>query len=199
MARRRELLSALALVVLSAVSLAAAAQAVVSGWSARREMDRAELVAWLTERDVSSLPRAIRLKLARRFEQDFAGGHDWKQELSELDEPRRRRMTENYFELSQTWFLEKVDRYYELQEPQRTDYVDSQIDGISRWPVLEKDGLQSGSLLWNADPGRYLPRLEAKFKHLKPEQQQRVQQFVGAVYMRWLAKGFRQLLPIGPE
>jgi hypothetical protein len=44
-----------------------------------------------------------------------------------------------------------------------------------------------------------LPRLEAKFKHLKPEQQQRVQQFVGAVYMRWLAKGFRQLLPIAPE
>jgi hypothetical protein len=199
MLRRRDLLSALALILLSAISLAAAAQALLRVWATRHEMDRAELVAWMTERDVSSLPRAIRLRLARRFEQDFAAGHDWKQELSQLDGPQRQRLGENYFELSQTWFLEKVDRYYELPEPRRTDYVDSQIDGISRWPVLEKEGLQSGSLLWNADPGRYLPRLQSRFKHLKPDEQQRVQQFVGAVYMRWLTKGFRQLIPIAPE
>lgn len=199
MIRRRDLLSAGALILLSAISLAAAAQALLRVWATGHEMDRAELVAWMTERDVSSLPRAIRLRLARRFEQDFAAGHDWKQELSRLDGPQRQRLGENYFELSQTWFLEKVDRYYELPELRRTDYVDSQIDAISRWPVLEKAGLQSGSLLWNADPGRYLPRLQSRFKHLKPDEQQRVQQFVGAVYMRWLTKGFRQLLPIAPE
>ncbi|HVX62042.1 MAG TPA: hypothetical protein VHC19_15600 [Pirellulales bacterium] len=195
---RRDALSALALVALGGISLAAGAQAIWIECSSRRTFDRAELVAWLTERDLASVPRAVKLRLARQFEQDFAAGHDWKLELSQLDDARRERLVNNYAELSQAWFLDKVDRYFALQEPARTEYLDSQIDAISRWPVFDQGEFQRGPLLRSADLSRQLPRLQARFTTLRPDEQQRVQQFVGAVYLRWLARGFRQLIPLSP-
>ncbi len=195
---RRDLLSALALAVLSGISLAAAAQVVWLGTASRREFGREELIAWLAQRDLSAVPRADKLRLARQFEQDFAAGHDWQEELDEWNESQREQLAENYAELSQTWFLDKVDRYFELQEPERTEYVDSQIDDIARWPILERGKFAAGNLSWNGDLGRRLPQLQNRFTHLKPAQQQRVQQFAGAVYLRWLARGFQQLIPISP-
>lgn len=196
---RRDALSALALATLGGISLAAAAQAIWIECSSRQDIDRAELVEWLTERDLASAPRAVKLKLARHFERDFAAGNDWKQELSQLDEERLARLSENYTELSQGWFLDKVNRYFDLQEPERTEYVDSQIDNISHWPLLEQGEFQSGKLPWSSvDFNRHLPKLQTRFTRLKPEEQQRVQQFLGAVYLRWLARGFRQLVPMSP-
>lgn len=195
---RRDALSALALATLGGISLAAGAQAIWIECSSRRTFDRAELVAWLTSQDLALAPRAFKLRLARQFEQDFAAGHDWNQELSRIDEQRLERLTNNYTELSQTWFLEKVDRYFALQEPERAEYLDGQIDAISRWPLFEQGEFQSSKTLWNIDLNRHLPRLQARFTHLRPDQQQRIQQFVGAVYLRWLARGFRQIIPLAP-
>lgn len=192
---RRDLLSAVALAILSAISLAAAAQAYFFGFSAEQALSRAELIAWLTTRQTASLPRARKLKLARQFEQDFASGGDWKQDLEQLPPAARDRLMENYLELSQAWMLDKVDRYYELREPERTEYIDSQIDGISHWPLLT----QSEHPLLGGDPSRNLAMLQGRFSQLKPEQQRRVQQFMGALYMRWLARGFRQLIPLVPD
>lgn len=189
---RRDFLSALALAVLCAISLAAAAQAYFFGLSAEATLSRAELIARLSTRSIASLPRARKLKLARQFEQDFASGGDWKQDLEQLPPAARERLMENYLELSQAWMLDKVDRYYELREPQRTEYIDSQIDGISRWPMLN----QSEPAVLGGDPSRNLAMFQARFSQLKPEQQRRVQQFMGALYMRWLARGFRQLIPL---
>lgn len=195
---RRDALSALALVTLGGISLAAGAQAIWIEFSSRRTFDRAELVAWLTERDLALVPRAVRLRLARQFEQDFAAGHDWKLELSQLDDQRRERLANNYTELSQAWLLDKVDRYFAFQEPERTEYLDSQIDAISRWPIFEQGKFQRGKSLRNVDLSRHLPRLQARFTRLRPDEQRRLQQFVGAVYLRWLARGFRQLIPLSP-
>jgi len=192
---RRDFVSAVALAILSAISLAAAAQAYFFGLSAEAMLSRPELIAWLTTRSIASLPRARKLKLARQFEQDFASGGDWKQDLERLPPALRDRLLENYLELSQAWMLDKVDRYYELREPERTEYIDSQIDGISRWPMLN----QSEHPLLGGDPSRNLALLQGRFNQLKPEQQRRVQQFMGALYMRWLARGFRQLIPLVPD
>ncbi|HUY90916.1 MAG TPA: hypothetical protein VMV10_19425 [Pirellulales bacterium] len=192
---RRDFVSAVALAMLSAISLAAATQAYLFGWSTGHTLDRAELFVWLSTRELGSLPRAMKLKLARQFEQDFVSEGDWREEVGELDAARRARFLENYGELAQTWLLDKVDRYYELREPQRTEYVDSQIDSISRWPMLK----QSGNPPFGGDPSRNLAQLQARFRQLKPDEQRRVQQFMGAVYMRWLARGFRQLIPLVPD
>ena len=192
---RRDFVSAVALAILSAISLAAGAQAYFFGFSAEHALSRAELIDWLTTRQVASLPRVIKLKLARQFEQDFASGGDWKQEMEQLSPDARERLLENYLELSQAWMLDKVDRYYELREPERTEYIDSQIDAISRWPMLN----QSEQPLLGGDPSRSLATLQGRFGRLKPEQQRRVQQFMGALYMRWLARGFRQLIPLVPD
>lgn len=195
MFHRRDFVSAAALAILSAISLAAAAQAYIFGFSAEHALSRAELIAWLTTRQFASLPRAIKLKLARQFEQDFVAGGDWKQEMEELQPAERERLLDNYAELSQAWMLDKVDRYYELREPQRTDYIDGQIDSISRWPMLN----QSEHPMLGGDPSRNLAMLQGRFSQLKPDQQRRVQQFMGALYMRWLARGFRQLIPLVPD
>lgn len=192
---RRDLLSVLALAALSAVSLAAAAQAYFFGWSTGQVLERAELFKWLTTRELGSLPRAMKLRLARQFEQDFVADGEWRQELDQLDAAQRARFVENYGELGEAWLLDKVDRYYELREPQRTEYVDSQIDSISRWPLLEP----SDRLPFGGDPSRNLAQLQSRFQRLNPDVQRRVQQFMGAVYMRWLARGFRQLIPLIPD
>jgi len=192
---RRDFVSAVALAILSAISLAAATQAYFFRLSAEATLSHAELIAWLTTRPIASLPRARKLKLARQFEQDFASGGDWKQDLERLPPAARDRLMENYLELSQAWMLDKVDRYYELREPERTEYLDSQIDGISRWPMLN----QNEQPLLGGDPSRNLAMLQGRFSQLKPEQQRRVQQFMGALYMRWLARGFRQLIPLVPD
>lgn len=192
---RRDLLSVLALAALSAVSLAAATQAYFFGWSTGHALERAELFDWLTTRELGSLPRSMKLRLARQFEQDFAAGEDWRQEVDQLDAAQRARLVENYGVLGEAWLLDKVDRYYELREPQRTEYVDSQIDSISRWPMLNP----SDHLPFGGDPSRNLAQLQSRFHRLKPGEQRRVQQFMGAVYMRWLARGFRQLIPLIPD
>jgi hypothetical protein len=169
---RRNFVSAVALAILSAISLAAATQAYFFRLSAEATLSHAELIAWLT-----------------------TSGGDWKQDLERLPPAARDRLMENYLELSQAWMLDKVDRYYELREPERTEYLDSQIDGISRWPMLN----QNEQPLLGGDPSRNLAMLQGRFSQLKPEQQRRVQQFMGALYMRWLARGFRQLIPLVPD
>lgn len=197
---RRDIVSALALAILSSISLAAATQAYLFGWSTGHALDRAELFDWLTNRELGSLPRAMKLRLARQFEQDFVSGGDWRQEVDQLDPAQHARFLKNYGELSQTWLLDKVDRYYELREPQRTEYIDSQIDSISRWPMLNQKGNPLfDSQLFGGDPSRNLAQLQRRFQQLKPAEQRRVQQFMGAVYMRWLARGFRQLIPLVPD
>jgi hypothetical protein len=192
---RRDFVSALALVILSAISLAAAAQALLFGWSSQRSLSRDELLASLTTQQVAALPRASKLKLARQLEQDFVSGGDWKPDLERLQPAERERLLENYAELSLAWLLDKVDRYFELREPQRTQYIDSQIDGISRWPMLN----QGEPAALGGDPSRNLAILQSRLPQLEPDQQRRIQQFVGAFYMRWLARGFRQLIPLVPD
>lgn len=193
---RRDLLSAAALVALGGISLAATAQAVWFASSTRRDFGRAELIAWLTQRDLSTVPRAIQLRLAKQFEQDFAAGHDWQQELEQMNEEQRTRLMENYAELSETWFLDKVDRYFDLSEPARTEYLDSQIDSISRWPLFQQGEFQNGNLLQAGDLSYRLTPLQDRFLRLPAPERQRVQHFAGAAYLRWMARGFQQLMPL---
>ena len=192
---RRDFVSALALIVLSGISLAAAAQAYFFGWAADRAIDRGELLGRLSSPQFASLPRSAKLRLARRFEQEMAAGGDWRNALGELDPAKRAQFQQNLAELSQVWLIDKVDRYYELREPERTAFIDNQIDSLARWPLVDAgDDFNAGG-----DPSRILAQLQGRYGQLKPDEQRRIQQFIGAVYMRWLARGFRQLLPLGPD
>lgn len=192
---RRDFFSAVALVVLSGVSLAAAAQAYFFGWAADRAIDRGELLARISSPQFASLPRSAKLRLARRLEQEMAAGGEWREALAASDPAVRAQFLKNLAELSQVWLIDKVDRYYELREPERTDYIDSQIDSLARWPLVDT----SENFNVSGDPSRIFAQLQGRFGQLKPDEQRRIQQFIGAVYMRWLARGFRQLLPLGPD
>lgn len=159
------------------------------------QLDHETLFNWLCTRDVAWEFSSVKLRLARRLAEDFRQGYDWQQELFPLDRSIRQLAVHNLRELVPIWLLDRADRYTALTEPDRTAFVDEQLDDLIYWPLWQRrPGAELAELL-PQNPVLAVQQVDAWTDRLDAPQRQRVQQFTGALYMRWLQRGY--LLPGG--
>jgi hypothetical protein len=154
-------------------------------------LDHRQLVEWLSTRDLRGEFMTIKLRLARRLAEDLRQGYDWRHDLSVFDEARRRWWGENLKELVRVWLLERADRYTALAEPDRTEFVDEQLDDLLYWPVWQRHGNQDLAGLLPRNPALAVQQIDTWTSELQDNERQRIQQFTGALYLRWLQRGFQ--------
>ncbi|HET6883166.1 MAG TPA: hypothetical protein VFI31_23555 [Pirellulales bacterium] len=164
-----------------------------------RTVDRlghADLLDWLSGRDLRGEFTTTKLRLARRLAEDLRQGYDWQQDLAALDRPRRELCAANARELVRVWLLERAERYAALTEPDRTAFVDEQLDDVLYWPVWQRRGSRDLAGLMPRNPALAVEQLDAWTGELQEHDRQRIHQFTGALYLRWLQRGI-QFLPSG--
>jgi hypothetical protein len=160
------------------------------------QIDHEQLSEWLSSRDLRGEFTHTKLRLARRLAEEFRQGYDWQHDLAGLDEPRRDRLVQNFRELACAWLLERADRYASLGEPDRTDFIDQQLDDVLYWPVWRRQSPRELAGLMPGNPVLAVQQIDLWTDGVQAAQRQKIQQFTGALYMRWLQRGF-QLLPNG--
>lgn len=160
------------------------------------QLDHCQLLEWISTRDVRGEFTANKLRLARRVAEDLRQGYDWQAELAALDERHRQRCGENLRELARIWLLERADRYASLAEPDRTAFVDEQLDDLLYWPIWRRRGGPDLAGLMPRNPTLAVQQIDTWTGDLDAHQRQRIQQFAGALYFRWLHRGY-QFLPSG--
>lgn len=157
------------------------------------QLDHDQLLYWLSARDLSGELTHTKLRLARRLAEDFRQGYDWQHDLAQLDEARRERLSGNFRELIRTWLVERADRYSALGEPDRTAFIDEQLDDLLYWPVWQRPSTHDLAGLLPRNPALAVQQIDAWTDGFETAQRQRIQQFTGALYLRWLQRGFQFL------
>ncbi len=192
----RDWLAFFALIGLSALCGVAVYDAATRPVRLVDRLDHGQLVEWLSTRDVRPEFTSTKLRLARRLAEELRQGYPWWHDVAKLDQRRRERWGDNVRQLLRVWLLERADRYAALTEPDRTEYVDEQLDDLLYWPVWQHRGNDALVGLLPRNPTLAMQQVDAWTGELKDNERQRIQQFTGALYMRWLQRGF-QLLPAG--
>ena len=157
------------------------------------QLDHETLFHWLCSRDLASEFSSVKLRLARRVAEDFRQGYDWQQELAELDRDTRERAVNNLRELVPIWLLDRANRYTALAEPDRTAFVDEQLDDLIYWPFFQHRPAAELAQLVPANPAVAVQQVDAWTGRLDAVERQRIQQFTGALYLRWLQRGYLYL------
>lgn len=160
------------------------------------ELNHTELLDWLSTSDVRREFISTKLRLARRVAEDLRQGYDWQADLAALTEQRREQCVENLRELVRIWLLERADRYANLLEPDRTAFVDEQLDDLLYWPVWRRRRDHDLAGLMPHSPMLAVKQIDTWTGDLDSHERQRIQQFAGALYFRWLQRGY-QFFPGG--
>lgn len=160
-------------------------------------LDHEQLVEWLSTRDLQVEFTSTRLRLARRLAEDLRQGYDWQDDIARLDEQRRQRWLENSKELVRVWLLERADRYAALAMSDRTDFVDEQLDDLLYWPIWQRRGHHDLHGLLPRNPALAVQQFHSWMGELPGSESQRIEQFTNALYLRWLQRGFHQIIPGG--
>lgn len=196
LARWRDSVSVLVLIGCLLVCAIAARDVVLRPVQFVGELDHAQLIEWLSMSDVRGEFTSTKLRLARRVAEDLRQGYDWQSDLAAIGPRRRQRCVENLRELVRIWLSERADRYANLTEPDRTAFVDEQLDDLLYWPVWRRRTDHHLAGLMPSNPTLAVQQIDAWTGDLDARQRQRIQQFTGALYFRWLQRGY-QFLPRG--
>jgi hypothetical protein len=192
----RDWLSLAVLVGLTAVCIVSLRDAANRPTRPVDQLSHEQLFEWLCERDLTGEFTHTKLRLARRLAEDFRQGHDWQHDLAGLDQQRRERLVHSFRELACAWLLERADRYASLGEPDRTAFIDQQLDDLLYWPVWQRRSTRDLAGLLPGNPALAVQQIDLWTDGVQAAQRQRIQQFTGALYLRWLQRGF-QFLPSG--
>lgn len=124
-----------------------------------------------------------KLALARDLEREFNRGVDIHDQVAQLDAQSWKRFQQNFGEMMEIWFLAKVDHYESIKDEERKQrFLEMQIGRIKSWPVFERDATPSSQ-----DKDR-LERLTefmlTRYRKLPSSQQQRIQRFLVAIWLR---------------
>jgi hypothetical protein len=160
------------------------------------QLDHEQLFEWLSGRDLTVEFTHTKLRLARRLAEDFRQGYDWQHDLSRLDGQRRDRLIQNFRELACAWLLDRADRYVSLGEPDRTAFIDQQLDDLLYWPVWQRQRTRHLAGMLPANPALAVQQIDVWTGGVQAAERQRIQQFTNALYVRWLQRGL-QFLPGG--
>ena len=165
------------------------------------DADRDQLLQWLVAGDLSRESRETRKTLACRLEVEFAQGIDFGDSGAELDEARKERLWNNVVLLLGPWFVAKVDGYFQLDPPERPDYVDRLLDTIDVWRGVDamRPETADGPGPDGADPSGdlmsvLLGQVEQWKETAEPEDRQRTDEFLAALKARWLTRTLERLL-----
>lgn len=157
-------------------------------------LDHEALFSWLCTRDLAGERGSVKLRLARRLAEDFRQGYYWQRELAGLDRTGRGRAIANLRVLVPIWLLDRADRYAVLSEPDRTAFVDEQLDDLLYWPLWQRRPADELAGLLPTNPALAIQQIDGWTAGLATAQRQRIQQFTGALYLRWLERGYFYLL-----
>jgi hypothetical protein len=156
--------------------------------------NRDQLLRWVVTRDLAGESAETRKLLARRLGEEFFHSGDeapgWDAVAAKLSDSHRERLWSNLPLLLEGWFLERVDRYYELDDAKRSDFVDQFIEDAQRWrgaDVLCSDkAAATGNMAFSERPAEYLlGQIEQWKNRAEPDQRARIDEFVGLVITRW--------------
>jgi len=143
MSKLRTILTATALVLLTAVSLAAAARTYLLGIPEPLNPDRSPLVNLLSTRDVKEQPLRSQRSVALQLENELRRGTEWLAEVDELGEAQRTVFTDNVAELARIAFVDKADTYARLSDDRSRDrYLDRQIELVLGWAAVFSENPQ---------------------------------------------------------
>jgi len=162
--------------------------------------DREGLLRWLVLRDLEAESLETRRVLAQRLEEEFRGGIDWSTTSDQLSKSQRRRVWVNVLNLLEPWFMAKTDNYYQLTAAERPAYVNRLLDTLGAWRgaaglVAESTPSDGNAELRPSLFATLLERVEQWKQRAKPEQRQRIEQFVTVVQTQWLLRTLQQLTP----
>jgi hypothetical protein len=154
--------------------------------------DRSGLLRWLVLRDLEREPPEVCRALARRFEQEFAGGVNLGATKDRLNPAQQERVWNNVIQLLKAWFADRVDRYAQASAAERTAVVDATIDTISVWKGIGDLRADANPTAGPSEPKGLLPlfleRLDEWKRDLEPQRQQQMTQFVQALEARWIQR-----------
>jgi hypothetical protein len=143
MGKLRTLLTATALVLLTAVSLAAAVRTYMLGIPEPLNPDRSPLVNLLSTRKVTDQPMRSQRSVAQQVERELRRGTEWLAEVEQLDDVQRVLFADNVAELAKIAFLDKADAYAMLQDQHSKErYLDRQIELILGWAAVFRENPQ---------------------------------------------------------
>lgn len=142
----KRLLTFVALLGFSAISLAAVARVVRTEFQSSEHFDRAAMEAWLTSHDPDgppldhvTAPPTVR-RAARMLETDFHDEFDWRPFYKSLDDQSQFRFRHNFLALARFLFEQRADYYASLRPYQRDRYLDSQLKDFANWSVFDERG-----------------------------------------------------------
>jgi hypothetical protein len=191
----RGLITAVVLVALSAVSLAAAWQVIRQGLDTSALGEPDEIFAWLARNDVEPLPVETQKKLTRRVEAQVRAGADPRFHLAGLTPQQQQRFQNNVRTLTRCWLKEKVAGYFARSEDDRNEYIDRELATILKWPVVvrafgdDSSSATSASAVGLVDQlVELVPLLDDLIRQSGPDEQRQIQEFIVAVQNRAAAQ-----------
>ena len=156
--------------------------------------NRQELLRWLVLRDLSKESTEIRQAILGRVDAEFERVDDLCVTIENLDDSRRQMLWHNVTILLEPWLLSKVERYSQLPDSRKIEYIDRFLDRAELW-----ENVGSSCLRNREDPARkdgssvsklVMDQIQQCSKHAEPEQRRQIAAFMAAVQARWL---WRQL------
>ncbi len=95
------------------------------------------VVCWLATRDLHDETAAVRREVALRIADELDSGTRADKLDFELSDQQQSRFLANGQLLLESWLFEQSKRFAALNQDQRRDFVDQQIDRFTNWGILE--------------------------------------------------------------
>lgn len=197
--RLRGLLTGLALIGLTGISLVAAGQVIWRGIEGAGIVQRPYEPERLYRDDLAFASDTTQREFIRGLERDLDAGVDWRARLADLDETQRERFEGNLTLLAERWFNSKVDRYYELPEAERDAYIDGLFKQVERWgqtaSAAADEGDEAGQpdAQWATFGPVVMSRAGEWLDQAPPERQEQIREFQAAVQTRMLLRALDQM------
>lgn len=189
MRRIRDLLSALAFVVLTAISLWGATLVAKQEFPDPRTLEPIDVRQWLTQRDLAQASAADRSRLIRRLEEQVRSGERMA-ERNALQPAERQRLQENLLPLLQQWFHDKANAYAQLPADRREEWLDREVGQLEQLVPRGKD--QKPSMLKLSQSvyviGLIGSQMERWIQAADPRTQPRLREFQQALTKRLLSR-----------
>jgi hypothetical protein len=205
MRQLRGILTGIALIGLTGVSLLAAAQVAWRGMQGTSIVERPYQFDRLHREDLATASEVTRRQFVRGLEQDLERGIDWRSRMEELNDEQRDRLQENLTLLAEDWFNAKVDRYFELPSAERDAFIEGLFGQVERWAASAQatanvGGDEDGGTV-DDDRARgqmalfgplVLSRAQEWLEKAPPERQEQIREFQTAVQTRLFLRALEQ-------
>jgi hypothetical protein len=199
MPKLRGILTVVCFILLSAVVVAAAVQAISIGLPESLASNATVLIQALASEDVSREPRPAKLKLGQRVQRELSGDVDWASELGALSDVERERLANNVVELAKESFEVQVDIYFKASDRERRKLLERQVDDLMHWAtVLERANQPDGEPMLGAAAVRSLfGRVGGWYRDAKPEQLDRLKEYQQALIDQMTKRFKRRISGMG--